>query len=67
MLGLDQESGYKEEAELLKIEDGFSNVSPISVYINYSNQQSHIFVCLILQQAVVRQYPVNQHLYIYLQ
>lgn len=42
VLGPDQESGYKEAAELLKIEDGFSNVNPISVYINYSNQQSHI-------------------------
>lgn len=40
-LGPHQESGYKEEAELPKIENGFSHVSPIRVSINYSNQQSH--------------------------
>lgn len=36
-LHLDHESGYKEEAEFLKIEYGFSNVNPTDVYINYSN------------------------------
>lgn len=43
-LGPDQESRYKEEAELLKIEDHFSNVNPIHVYIN----DSFIYINMIV-------------------
>lgn len=63
MLGPEQESGYKKEREFLKIDYDFPNVHSVNVYINYSNQRSHIYISHIA--AAISQYPVNQHLYIY--